>query len=621
MSETSFPINDLLRRRFQTSLTIISLTLCVAATVYLLLFADNIGFEISLMVKDKLTAGFSTIFAPFISFVGILMVIAGAVVVSFMVFAMMSHRMRDIGLMKASGCPNDLVFGYFMTELLIVILVSDFLGVILGILVNYASTGFFNFIGFQISQKPVDLWLILFAFIFFFVLALIFGIKPVFDSTKVEPTKAISPIHRLRLSKEPGFKVVSKSSFTTKIALRSLFRRRSATIRIILCLTTVFTLVTVAVAGGIIADQTTKGWAEGAIGRNIVLIAHKDVGSQYELLLSKFYEAKEDLTFNYTREEYLMPEDILSQLDSVSGITDVEARLVLKTHAKEVQGIIFGETTGDIQTVGDSREGESLIIGVEPEKVLSKWFLEGEFLKKDQAQEALIGDSLAQTLFSMPLDQSIRLFGIDFDVTGVCLDPINNGNVTYVPLETLQDTTSILKPNIVMVKVDLTNHTEILNQINAVVKAINPDFDTFELDEVLDKTLSFLGYMWSIITFLPLFSLIAASLSLIGYVVLAVAEQHQEFGILRAIGTKPKTVVKIISEQSFIVLLSSFAAGVPIGIIITLIILVSEPLITGYTILEIVEWVLIALAVMFISSLYPALKSAKRPILEIMNKP
>ena len=621
MSETSFPINDLLRRRFQTSLIIITLTLCVAATVYLLLFADNIGFEISLMVEGKLTAGFSTIFSPFISFVGILMVIAGAVVVSFMIFAMMSQRMKDIGLMKASGCPNDLVFGYFMTELLIVILVSDFLGVVLGILANYASTGLFNFIGFQISQKPVDLWLILFAFVLFFVLALIFGVKPIFDSAKVEPAKAISPIHQLGLSKEPGFKVVSKSSFTTKIALRSLFRRRSATIRIVLCLATVFTLVTVAVAGGIIVDQTTKSWAEGAIGRNMVLIAHKDMRSQYELLLSKFYELKEDLTFNYTHEEYLMPEDILSQLDSVSGITDIEARLILKTHVKEVQGYIFGETTGDIQTVGDHREGESLIVGVEPEKVLGKWFLEGEFLKRGQAQEAVIGDSLAQTLFSLPLNQSIRLFGIDFDVTGVCLDPINNGNVTYVPLKTLQDTVGILKPNIVMVKVDPANRTEILSQINAVIKAINPDFDTFELNEVLDKTLSFLGYMWSIITFLPLFSLIAASLSLIGYVVLAVAEQHQEFGVLRAIGTKPKTVVKIISEQSFIVLLSSFAAGVPIGIIITLLILVPEPLVTGYMILEIAGWLLIALAVMFVSSLYPALKSAKRPILEIMNRP
>jgi len=190
-------------------------------------------------------------------------------------------------------------------------------------------------------------------------------------------------------------------------------------------------------------------------------------------------------------------------------------------------------------------------------------------------------------MFSMPLNQSIRLFDRNFDVTGVCLDPINNGNVTYVPLKTLQNATGILKPNIVMVRVDPANRTEILDQIRTNVRAVNSEFEIFELDETLDKNLSFLGDIWFIIMFLPLFSLIAASLCLIGYVMLAIAEQHQEFGVLRAVGIRPKTVVKIISEQSFIILLSSCAIGIPIGIIITLLILVPEPVITGYTILEI----------------------------------
>ena len=66
MSETSFPINDLLRRKLQTGLTIASLTLCVALTVYLLLFGENIGFEISQAAEARLTAGFSMVFSQFI---------------------------------------------------------------------------------------------------------------------------------------------------------------------------------------------------------------------------------------------------------------------------------------------------------------------------------------------------------------------------------------------------------------------------------------------------------------------------------------------------------------------------------------------------------------------------
>ncbi|MCW3993067.1 MAG: ABC transporter permease, partial [Candidatus Bathyarchaeota archaeon] len=133
--------------------------------------------------------------------------------------------------------------------------------------------------------------------------------------------------------------------------------------------------------------------------------------------------------------------------------------------------------------------------------------------------------------------------------------------------------------------------------------------------------LSFLGHIWSTIMFLPLFSLIAASSCLIGYVVLAIAEQRRELGVLRALGIKPKTVTKIVSEQSSIILLSSFAAGVPIGIILTLLILVPEPIITSYTVLQIAGWLLIGLLVVFVSSLYPTIKFARKPILEIMNQP
>jgi ABC-type antimicrobial peptide transport system permease subunit len=620
MSETSFPINDLLRRKLQTGLTIASLTLCVALTVYLLLFGENIGFEISQVAEGKLTAGFSMVFSQFIFFIALLIVVTGAVIASFMIFVMMSQRTKDIGLMRASGCPNDLIFGYFMTELLIITSVSCFLGVIFGILANCASIGLFNFLGFQILQKPINFWLVLFVFVLFFVLTIIFGVKPILDVTKVEPAKAISPTYHFGLSKEPGFKVISKSSFTFKIALRSLFRRKSATIRIVLCLATVFTLITVAIAGGIIADQTTKSWIEKAVGRDIILIAHQDMCSQYKSLLSRFHEAGESSQFNYTEDEYLVLENLLNQLNAMSDI-HIDVRLVIEAHVKEVPGVIIDPETATTSSVGDEREGESLIVGVEPEKVLGEWFIEGEFLETNKEWEVTIGDSLAQKMFSKPLNQSILFRGRIFDVAGVCLDPINNGNVTYVSLQVLQNAMDVSKPNIVMVRVDSVNRADVLDEIGRVVKDSDSNFTVSELNEVLDENLSFLGHIWSTIMFLPLFSLIAASLCLIGYVVLAIAEQRRELGVLRALGVKPKTVTKIVSEQSFIILLSSFGAGVPIGIILTLLILIPEPIITSYTVLEIAGWLLIGLLVVFVSSLYPTIKFARKPILEIMNQP
>ena len=618
MSVTFFPINDLLRRKTQTALAVVNITLCIASTLFLLLFAEKIGFGVALAVENRLTVGLSAVFSRFIIFIGFLIFAIGAIIVSFTVFVMMSQKTKDIGLIRATGCPNDMVFGYFMTELLIVTLISCFLGVVLGVVADFAVTNLFSSLGFPISLKPANVWIVLLVFIAFFIFALTFGTKPVLDTTKIESAKAISPNYYLGLSKETSFKA-SRTKLVPRIALRSLFRRKSATFRVVLCLSTIFVLATVTVAGGIIADQTTKSWIEKAVGKDTVLIAHKDISNQYKVLSSKFYEAQEEPPINYTDEKYLLNDDIASRLSLLPEIEEIEMRLITKARVKEVPGYVIDPESGVISTVGDSHEGESLIVGVDPAKTLGEWFLTGEFLNENDTYEAVIGDSISQTMFSMPLNQSMRFLNNSFDVKGVCFDPVNNGKVAYVPLKTLQSITDTPKCNIAIAKIAFSaDHKTTLNQLRGEIAEISSDLEIVEFNEILDKSLGFLDYIWSTITFLPLFSLAAAALSLIGYVVLAIAEQRQELGVLRALGAKPATIVKIIALQSLIVLLASCAVGISIGTMATLLILVQKPLVTGFTILEIAALLFASLIVTFVFSLYPAVKFARTPILKTM---
>jgi putative ABC transport system permease protein len=174
--------------------------------------------------------------------------------------------------------------------------------------------------------------------------------------------------------------------------------------------------------------------------------------------------------------------------------------------------------------------------------------------------------------------------------------------------------------NIVLVKLDPSADRAVtLAQIRENVQNINSEFSVFELDEVLNKNLDFLGSMWSTIMLLPVFTLTSAALCLIGYIMLSVDEQRQEFAILRAIGAKPKTIIVILAIQSIIVLLSSFAVGISFGVITTLLILVPHPVVTSVTISEIAAWLFAALIGMFLLSFYPAAKLAKTPILRIMT--
>ncbi len=98
---------------------------------------------------------------------------------------------------------------------------------------------------------------------------------------------------------------------------------------------------------------------------------------------------------------------------------------------------------------------------------------------------------------------------------------------------------------------------------------------------------------------LPLFTLASAAFCLVGYMMLTVDEQHQEFAVLRAVGAKPKFIVLIIALQSLILLLSSIGLGISFGIIITLLFLIPQPIVTVFTIQEIGGWLLAAVLSMF----------------------
>jgi hypothetical protein len=472
----------------------------------------------------------------------------------------------------------------------------------------------------QSQSTVVNFWLALLTFVIYFVLSLIIGAKPVLDTAKVEPSKALSPAYIFGLSKESDFKGSARAGFTVKIAIRSLFRRKSVTFRVILCLTAVFLLVTVAVAGGIIAEHTTGNWAERAVVKDLILLGHRDMCARYKLLLSRFYQSGESADFNYTDTKYLISDDLLNQMSLMSNVT-IDQRLVLEGRIQEVFGYTVDPKLGT-RPIGDDRESNSLVIGVEPQKTFGKWVVDGESLGNGESDEAMVGDLLAQKIFSAPLLEKLSYSGQTLKVVGVCLDPINNGNVVYIPLRTLQNAAEINKPNVLLIRIDPSaDRLQVLNAIKSKINASSPDFELNELNQELSKVVSFLGNVWSMIMLLPSSVLASASLCLIGYVMLSVDEQRQEFGILRAIGMKPNAVVKIVSTQNLMILLSSYAVGLCLGIIATLLVLIPEPLVTDFTIMEIAGWLVVVFTLIFVISLFPVLRFARKPILEMMRRP
>jgi len=623
MSKAAFPTNDFLRRRLQTSLMVTTLALSVASTLFLLIFSSRIGFGIS-SVSNTLTQGLTAIFSQFILFIGILIFAIGAILSAIISFLMMAQRTRDIGLIKAAGCPNGLVGGYFMTELLVTALLGCILGVVGGFIIDYAVTN----IVFSGYTFP-NLWFAPLVFVSFLILSIIFGLQPILKAARMSPIHALSPISYYGINAEKKHKPLSRSALTWRIATRSLSRRQSASIRIVILLSAVFILLTVSVAGGIIAGDTTTSWVQKASNIDTIVVAHNSMGNQYKLLLSKFSGTKETGDFNYTNPKLVIQPDVIKQLSALPGVSLVDSRLIAKEHVREVSNFTVDPDTLATYSVGDSRQEDVLVIGVNPAKLASSWFIDGRFLAENDDLKAVIGDTVVNQmysidqsrgiLFSNPLVESIAFHNSTFNIVGLCVDPLNNGLVVYVPIERLLNISGASGPNILLIKLNSSvQRSEVISQINRSLQSGNSDLNVFDLTSIVEKNTGFLASTWQTMMFLPLFTLASATLCLVGYMMLAVDEQHQEFAVLRAIGAKPKTVVSVLAIQSIILLVSSFAVGITLGTMITLVILIKQPLVTGFTLFEIAGWLITALAGMFILSLIPAFRLAKTSILKIM---
>jgi ABC-type antimicrobial peptide transport system permease subunit len=622
MSETFFPISDLLRRKRQTTSIILTIAMSVASAVALLLFCEKAGLGFSLR-ESLLTRGLSAILSQFSIYVGVVVFALGAVVTSLVAFLMMTERTKDVGLMKAIGCPTGLVGGYLMTELLLTTVIGCAIGTVSGIVVDYA----FSFIGgFEVLQRPANYWLCLLVFVVFFTLALVFGTQPILSAARLSPIKAISPINYFGTNVPKNAHTLSGRWLTWKVAYRTIVRRQPATLRIVALLSAVFFLLTLAIAGGTIASDTTVSWVETTIDENIVAVANAKMAEQYILLMAKFSGVVQEEDFDYLDEKLGVSNATLQQISSLPGVVIVESRLITYEQIRELRNFTIDPETLATVPVGDSRETKSIIIGIDQFAGGAKWSLRGRMLDLNDSSEAIIGDSIAHIMyspipakrivFSDPLVQGVEIRGKAFQIVGVCVDPIDNGHVVYLPIQKLKEMTNTDRPNIVFVQIDQSaDMNSTIELLRGKLSAIDSNLGVVRPADLNGKNAEFLQATWSRVMVLPFFALVGATLCLIGYMTTAIEEQKQEFAVMRAIGGKPKLVTRILAFQSSTLLFSGFGIGISLGTVVTISVLMPNPVVTSGAILKIAAWLLSALVGMFVFTLPPARSIAKSSIL------
>ena len=79
---------------------------------------------------------------------------------------------------------------------------------------------------------------------------------------------------------------------------------------------------------------------------------------------ANFSGAKVNQDFDYSRPEYAIASDILSELTQIEGINNVDVRLIWRSEVQEISGYKIDLSTLTTIKIGDNRQGTSLIVGI-----------------------------------------------------------------------------------------------------------------------------------------------------------------------------------------------------------------------------------------------------------------
>ncbi len=583
----NFPLRDLARRKFETVVTILGISLCVSITVYAVLFGENLGIKI-LSFSGIGISGFLNVFTKFLMIIISLSIIASISVNFFLVTIMTSKRTRDIGIMKAVGCLTHVGISFFSTELLIVVFTGCSLGTLTGVALAFVSVGLLNRVGTPISSISLNVGYVAAIFLIYFFLFYITGLRQIGKAVNAGTIDALSPTYRLKTRHAEKSNGKASRLMAARMSIKMLDRRRSLTIQIMTCLFLLLALFTVTVVGGVVANETTQSYVRRAMGDDVILVAHPNIAEQYGKFQDRFLADEKTIQMepvDYLTNEYIIAEDFVSRLRAIDGVLKVDPRLMVETEIQECQDIYPDpDDPQHYVVIGDNRRSFSLVIGIEPDSLVNNWMVFGEKLNQNNIQSVLIGDNLGLSLFQDPLRQSVKMFNIEFHISGLVMDPLNNGKTVYTFLNSLRYIVGCRGYNIILLQTR-SQASSIVSEIET--HSTEAGLSMLVMNRIVIKQSDRLQSIWDLMIFLSLFSFSAAVISLASYLVLTVSDQQQDFGIMSALGAKNSVIIKIVLFEVLFLVLVAVSIGLPIGAMITFVFLIPEIVMSETTVFAI----------------------------------
>ena len=547
----NFASKDLKRRPFRSTLVLISLTSIIASTTFIFLFGNVLLDVSAFSIAGTLATSMGMFFSTFVWFIILLVFALGAIVVSSTVSLEMVTRRRDIGLMKAVGTTLDTIFDFFMAQSVILLIASVILGITFGTL--------FYMIGMMwlASYLPSVQFTMDFPLLQIGILAAVYifagyysSQKPIYDTVQESPSTALNPEVGTKVTKS-GF--MDSFGLAFRIAAKNTGRRIRGTRRTVLSLFLSFTIASLLWMGGGVVETTSRSYMMRSMGTDVVAIGSPGLLDQYYEAYSP-YGNPLNSSFSYLEDSNMINSSLLVELGNLLGVTAVETRLLVFSDVHEGSAIIWNDLINDYTAIGEGRDGQALLVGVDWSSTISDWYYEGN---RANQTEVWIGGELATNMFVDPLVQNLQFGGRTLEVSARVFDTLNGGMMALMDLSVLQSYAGVSGSNLALIQVQDYDES-VITQIENLAALYG--YDVVRQNTILDENIDAIHTIWILLNPLALMALVSAFLGLLNYLLVSVFGRLRDYVIMKSIGAKPSFIARVMIAEG---LGMGVRAGIP----------------------------------------------------------
>ncbi|MFX0022656.1 MAG: FtsX-like permease family protein [Candidatus Hermodarchaeota archaeon] len=584
MSSLDFALKDLYRKKKSNYPFLIIIILTVTVTEFLIYFSSSLGLNIfiqpSFLNAYYFSSGISLAYRQFNSLIQILLIVLTIGIVIGVSTTLIISKKKDIAIMKSLGTLPRRLYSFYLLEVYILFFLGFALGLILGLIIFGIFALILSTLNFPIVFQFDFLYT---SFIFFSCLIGIFFVTG-YALRKIGKQKIIQTFskdipYNYNAGKPLNLvpKWLTSFGFNIKIAVVNTMRKKGEFKRYLILFSIIGLLIFTLGLGTIVLNISSQEWIHKSQSENIVIIGHEDVVYNYSLMYKMFSDPSlliDDASINFTDSQYFFNLSDIQMLDSIEEIEKIDERIISFYNVEELTGTYIDED-GNYITVGQvpGREGIIPLIGVNPENLIQTFELEGEFFTEEDAYDNMtIADGLAHNFFDFPLLQRLELTGLGkvFHIAGIVIDSFYSGWCGYIGINESRDLLNLINDevNLVMLKLSPGTYEGMSEILENVTNSIGEKFTHLRLDQAFQANLNFV----SSLSVYPIILIIVIStiaiLSLYNYQKSGILEKAQDFLIMRAIGSKTRSLKKILFTESMFVIFPSLLLSLAIGMIV-----------------------------------------------------